>query len=217
MKLSTKRKYMYFTLAIILIFTSISSSGYAWGKKSGISIRPLSFWTENNPSVFYGFTTNWDLLPEGYIVRPTITDPDQYSGYVIERILDDGRVEYTVVILGNDVPIPVYSLQEWFNFYFGGPFPEDIFVGGSMDCLVIQKFILPDPVDVLPFFFDILIFGAGEWLSTYAIGYGSGEFSDHAGDLGFETGITGHLFLHQYGYIDSEGVEVWPKEIINIY
>ena len=57
----------------------------------------------------------------------------------------------------------------------------------------------------------------GEWRSTHSIGFGYGTFTDYAGTLGFASGETGSVFLHQEGYINSEGIEVWPYETINVY
>ena len=207
LKLKTK---VYITLVIGLFFLSIASVGTAWGPRSGVTYRPLSDWVENNPRIIYGFTTNWDLLPDGYILIPRIDNPDQYSGYIKEKTLDDGRAEITVFVFGKGCPISLFGLAD----AFGGN-PQDIMVDTSYYCIVMEKFILPEPSMEIPFFFDIL-FGAGEMVSSYSIGFGRGTFTDYAETFGFTSGELGSVFLHMESYIDEEGNELWPHETIEI-
>ncbi len=206
-KLKTK---VYLTLVIGLFFLSIASVGTAWGPKKGVSFRPLSDWVENNPRVIYGFTTNWDLLPEGYILRPNIDEPDQYSGYIKEKVLDDGRAEITVFILGKGCPISLFGLDDAFSGVW-----EDMMVDTSYHCVYKAIFILPEPNMEIPNLWAIFG-GAGEWVSTHSIGVGSGTFTDYAETFGFTSGETGKVFLHQKSYIDAEGNEIWPHETIKI-
>jgi hypothetical protein len=208
-KLKTK---VYLTLVLGLLFLSIASVASAWGPRSGVTYRPISDWVENNPRVIYGFTTSWDLLPEGYILRPEIDDPDQYSGYIKEKVLDDGRAELTVVVFGKGCPIRLFGLADAFSGIM-----EDIMVDTSYYCVCIDKFILPEPGMEIPFFFDILFGGMGEMISSYSIGFGSGIFTDYAETFGFTSGEAGRVFLHMESYIDEEGNEIWPHETIEIY
>lgn len=207
-KLKTK---VYITLVIGLFFLSIASVGAAWGPRRGVTYRPISDWVENNPRVIYGFTTNWDLLPEGYILRPEIDDLDQYSGYIKEKVLDDGRAEITVVVFGKGCPIRLFGLQDAFNGIW-----EDIMVDTSYYCIYVEKFILLEPGMEIPNFWDIY-FGAGEMVSGYSIGFGRGTFTAYAENFGFTSGEPGKVFLHQEFYFDEEGNEVWPHETIEIY
>jgi hypothetical protein len=92
---------------------------------------------------------------------------------------------------------------------------QDILVDSSYSCLVIQKFILPEAGMEIPPFFD-MYFG-GLWVSTYAIGFGCGTFTEYAAKFGFTPGATGKVFLHQEAYISPEGEEIWPYEVIEVF
>ncbi len=213
---SKSKKIFYGLLALGLIFLSFPSIGYAWGYQSRVTYRPLSDWTLNNPRVLLGYTTNWDL-PGGWIIRPNfaVEDNGHYCGYIREKVLDDGRAELTVYIVGKGSPRSVYHLQEWFDYgdnYPNLPLPEDILENVKMDFFVIFKFILPEPNQEIPFLFAI-----SEWESLMVIGYASGTFTDHAGAFGFTPGEKGSVFLLQTMYITEEGEEVWPYEIVNVY
>jgi hypothetical protein len=208
-KLKTK---VYLTLVIGLFFLSIASVASAWGPRSQVNYRPIDDWVLNNPRVIYGFTTNWDLLPEGYILRPMIDDPDQYSGYIKEKVLDDGRAELTVVVFGKGCPIRLFGLDDAFNGII-----EDIMVDTSYYCIYMEKFILPEPGMEIPFYFDIYFGVVGEIVSGYSIGFGSGTFTDYAENFGFTSGETGNVFLHMEFYLDDEGNEIWPHETIDIF
>ncbi len=209
LKLKTK---VYITLVIGLFFLSIASVGTAWSPRSRVTYRPISDWVENNPPVIYGFTTNWDLLPEGYILRPVIDDPDQYSGYIKEKELDDGRAEVTVYVFGKGCPIRLFGLAD----AFGGVW-KDIMVDTSYYCIYVQKFILPEPGREIPNLWDIYDGIVGEMVSGYSFGFGYGTFTDYAETFGFTSGETGRVFLHQEFYFDEEGNEIWPHETIEIY
>ena len=212
-KLNTK---IYVILVLGLLFLSIASSANAWGRRRGVYYRPLSDWTENNPRVIYGLTTNWDLLPDGYILIPTIENSDQYSGYIREKVLDDGRAEVTIYVFGKGCPILVYTLQD----AFFNPEPQELLVDTRYYCIYTMQFIFPESNQEIPFFFDILFDMTGElgeWVSTHSIGFGFGTFTDYAENFGFTSGETGKVFLHQESHIDSEGQEVWPYETINVF
>lgn len=209
LKLKTK---VYVILAIGLFFLSFASIGTAWGTRSGVTYRPLSDWVENNPPVIYGFTTNWDLLPEGYILRSTIDDPDQYSGYIKEKVLDDGRAEVTVYVFGKGYPIRLFGLDDAFSGIW-----EDIMVDTSYYCISTNKFILPEPGMKIPNIWDIYDGLVGEMVSGYSIGFGCGTFTAYAETFGFTSGETGRVFLHQDFYFDEEGNEIWPHETIEIF
>ena len=208
-KLKTK---VYIILIIGLFFLGIASSGAAWGRRSRATYRPISEWVDSNPMVIYGFTTNWGLLPEGYILRPAIDDTDQYTGYIKEEVLDDGRAEITVVIFGRGFPIHLFGLDDAFNGMW-----EDIMVDTSYYCIYVEKFILLEPGMDIPNFWDIYDGIAGESVSGYSIGFGCGTFTDYAETFGFTSGETGRVFLHMEFYFDEEGNEIWPHETIAIY
>jgi len=210
LKLKTK---VYVTLAIGLFFLSIASVGNAWGPQKGVSHRPLSEWTETNPRVVYGFTTNWDLLPDGYLLIPIIDNPDQYSGQIREKVLKDGRAEITVFVRVKSCPMSLYGLEDVFHGVF-----KDIMVDTTYQCIYVFQFIVPEPNKPIPNMWDVLDGVAGsEWVSTKSIGFGRGTFTDYAENFGFTSGETGKVFLHQESHIDSEGQEVWPYETINVF
>ncbi len=207
-KLQTK---VCLTLVIVLVFLSVASFGAACGPRRRVIYRPISDWVYNNPIVIYGFTTNWDLLPEGYLLRPAIDDPDQYYGYIKEKVLDDGRAELTVFIVGRGFPIHLFGLDDAFNGIM-----EDIMVDTSYYCIYVEKFILPEPNMEIPNLWAIYD-GAGEMVSGYSIGFGCGTFTDYAESFGFTSGALGRVFLHQEFYFDGEGNEIWPYEALEIY
>jgi hypothetical protein len=207
----TRNFYILLVLAfLVLSFASITNAA-AYRRGRG-RYRPISDWVLNNPRVIYGSTTNWDLLPEGYIVRPIIENSEQYDGYIRERILEDGRAELTVYIRGIDCPFSLYSLQEWYDWE-----EQDLLIDTEYNCIVIEKFILPEPNQEIPNIFDIYGGVMGEWVSTFSIGFGSGIFTEHAESFNFDPGDEGYVFILQKGYITPEGEEVWPYEIINVY
>lgn len=209
MNKTKSKKILYGLLALGLIFLSFPSVVHAWGDRRGVTYRPLSDWTLNNPRVFMGYTTNWDLLPEGYLIRPNfaVEDTGQYYGYIREKELNDGRAELTVYIVGKNSPRSLWGLQEAFDGV-----AEDILENLKMDFFVIFKFILPEPNQMIPFQFAI-----SEWVSLMVMGIASGTFTDHAGAFGFTPGEEGSVFLLQTMYITEEGEEVWPYEIVNVY
>jgi hypothetical protein len=207
-------KIFYGLLALGLLFLCFPSVICACGYQRSVTYRPLSDWTLNNPRVVLGYTTNWDLLPEGWIIRPNsaIEDNGQYYGYITEKKLHGGRAELTVYIFGKNSPRSVYRLQEWFDYFDGGPFPDDILENVKMDFYAIYKFILPKRNQEIPFIFDI-----SEWISGMIIGTAYGTFTEHAGEFGFTLGEEGRVYLFQYFYINEEGEEIWPYEIVNLY
>lgn len=208
-KLKTK---IYIILVIALFFLGIASVGTAWSPRRSVTYRPIGEWVESNPMVVYGFTTNWDLLPEGYILRPAINDPSQYSGYIKEEVLDNGRAELTVVVFGRGFPIHLFGLKDAFNGIW-----EDIMIDAAFYCIYVEKFILPEAGMEIPNLWDIFDGIVGEMVSGYSIGFGYGTFTDYAETLGFDSGETGRIFLHQEFYFDEEGNEIWPYETINIF
>ncbi len=224
MNKTKSKKILYGLLALGLIFLSFPSVVHAWGDRRRVTYRPLSDWTLNNPRVLLGSTTNWDLLPEGWIIRPNsaVEDNGHYCGYIREKVLDDGRAELTVYIVGKDSPRSIYRLSEWFDYWYvpDTPWPEDILENVKMDFFTILKFILPKPNDEIPFLFD-LFDEPNEWVSQMIIGTASGTFTDHAGAFGpapgFTPGEEGRVFIFQVNYINEDGEEVWPYEIVNVY
>jgi len=160
--------------------------------------------------VIYGLTTNWDILPI-YAVIPTITSPDQYTGYIREKVLDDGSAELTVTVFAKRCSITVFGVQAdgiW----------KVLLEDTKYYCMYKVQFILPHPGDEIPHFMDDIVYGEmGEWLSTFCIGFGSGTFTDLARTFGFTPGETGVVYLHQEGYVTPEGEEIWPYETIELY
>lgn len=211
-------KKFYLFLVIGLLFLSFASIGHAWRSRGGVTYRPLSDWTLNNPRVILGYTTNWDLLPDGWIVRPNfvVEDTGHYYGYIRQKVLDDGRAELTVYIIGKNSPRVLYRLSEFFDYFAGGPWPEDILENLEMDFFTILKFIVPEPDKEIPFLFD-LFEEPYEWVSLMIIAYASGTFTDHAGEFGYTSGEEGRVFLLQSNYINEDGEEIWPHEIIEVY
>lgn len=211
---SIRKAYLFVALMLIFISFAPIISVNAWGRQAKVTYRPLSDWTLNNPRVILGYTTNWDLLPEGWIIRPNfaVEDTGQYTGYIREKELDDERAELTVYLYGKNSPRSVYQLQEWFDFFGGGPFPEEILENSKMNFFAVFKFILPGPNQEIPFQFEI-----SEWISGMVIGLVSGTFSEHAGDFGFTPYEEAGVLLFQNWYISKEGEEIWPYEIIDIY
>ena len=204
------KKIFYGLLALGLIFLNFPSIAHAWGDRRRVTYRPISDWTELNPRVVYGFTTNWDLLPEGYLVIPRIS-PDQYTGYIREKVLDDGSAELTVIVYVKGCSVEVYGLDDAFNGIF-----EVLLEDTKYYCIYKIQFILPGPNQDIPIFWDIL--DAGQWLSTFSIGFGTGTFTDYAEtSFGFTSGETGLVYLHQKGYTTPEGGEIWPYETIELY
>ena len=212
MKKSTKKTYLF--LALVLIFVSFAPiiSVNAWGHRAKVTYRPLTDWTKNNPRVVYGFTTNWDLLPEGYLLR-FVGNPNKYCGYITEKLLEDGiSVEITVFIMVRNCEIHLWGLSD----AFAGN-AQDILVDTSYSCLVMQKFILPEAGMEIPIIFDIFSGEKGEWVLSYSIGFGCGTFTEYAEKFGFIPGAAGKVFLHQMGFISSEGEEIWPYEEIKVW
>jgi len=204
-------KKFYLFLVIGLLFLSFASIGHAWRSRGRVTYRPLSDWTELNDRVVYGFTTNWDLLPEGYIVRPEITSPDQYTGYIREKVLDDGSAELTVKVFVKGCSVSVFGLDDAFKGIW-----EVLLEDTKYYCIYKTQFILSGPNQEIPNFWDIL--DAGQWLSTFSIGFGTGTFTDYAEtSFGFTSGETGLVYLHQKGYATPEGGEIWPHETIEVY
>ena len=212
------KKIIYGILALGLIFLSLTSVVSAYGYRRRVTYRPLSDWTLNNPRVVLGYTTNWDLLPEGWIVRPNfgVEDTGQYYGYIRQEILDDGRAELTVYIIGKNSPRTLYRLSDWFDFFAGEPFPEDVLENLEMDFFTIIKFIVPEPNKEIPFLFS-LFEEPYEWVSLIFIAYASGIFTDYAGEFEYTPGEVGRIFLLQSNYINEDGEEIWPHEIIDVY
>lgn len=210
MNKTKSKKILYGFLALGLIFLSFPSVVHAWGHRREVTYRDLTHWTLNNPRVIYGLTSNWDILPI-YAVIPTITSPDQYTGYIREKVLDDGSAELTVIILAKRCSITVFGVQAdgiW----------EVILEDTKYYCMYKVQFILPHPGDEIPDFMNDIVFGEmGEWLSTFCIGFGSGTFTDCASTFGFTPGETGVVYLHQEGYLTPEGEEIWPYETIELY
>jgi hypothetical protein len=208
-KLKTK---ICLTLVIGLVFLSLASSVAAWSPQMGTTYRPISDWVKKNPVVIYGCTTNWDLLPDGYILRPVINDPSQYSGYITEKVLDDGRAELTVFIFAEGCPIRLFGLQDAFNGIW-----KDIMVDTSFYCVDVVKFILPKPGMKIPNYWDIYDGKKAELESGYLIGFGCGTFTDYAETFGFTSGDSGSVFLYMDYYFDDDGNEIWPHEIIEFH
>ncbi len=214
MNKTKKVKILYGLLVVGLFFLCFPAISNVYGFKSYVTYRPFSDWTLNNPRVVLGYTTNWDLLPEGWIIRPNfaVADDGEYGGYIREEVLSKKRAELTVYIFGKNSPRSIYQLQEWFDFFGGGPFPEDILENAKMNFFAVYKFILPGPNQEIPFQFEII-----EWISGYIIGLTSGTFTEHAGDFGFTPGEEGRVFLLQSFYVDEKGEWIWPYEIVDVY
>lgn len=206
----TRKFYILLVLVFLVITCASITNTTAYRRRA--TYRPLSHWVLNNPDVIYGFTTNWDLMPEGYVVIPIIENSEQYDGYIRERVLEDGRAELTVYIGVIGCAMSLYGLQEYWDYE-----EEDLLIDTEYNCIWIQKFILPEPNQEIPNFFDIVFFGMGEWVSSFSIGFGSGTFTEHAESFNFSPGKACFVFLLQQGYITPEGDEFWPYEIINVY
>ncbi len=211
---SIKKAYLFVALMLIFFCFAPIISVNAWGQHAKVTYRPLSDWTLNNPRVVLGYTTNWDLLPEGWVIRPNfaVEDTGQYYGYIREEELDDGQAELTVYLYGKNSPRSVYQLQEWFDFFGGEQFPGEILENLNMDFFAEYKFILPGPGQPIPFEFAIT-----EWISGIIVGIASGTFTEHAGEFGFTASKEGIVFLLQSFYVDELGDWVWPYEIVDFY
>jgi hypothetical protein len=197
---------------MILTFATAAN---AWGHRGRVTYRPISDWAINNPRVLYWYSTPWDLFPEGYIIDFQISDDDQYSGFITEKELDNGRAEIRVRIFGN-VPIGLYNLGDWLPWRMGiGPFPENLISEGNMYIIDDEIFTISGPGEEIPGIFD-LDYPEG-FVSGYALGFGSVTFSEYAENFGFTSGERGTIFLYTNWYVTPEGEEFWPNEIIEIY
>jgi len=212
MKKTIKATYLFLALVLILLSFVPIINVNAWGQRQRVAYRPFSDWLKNNERVVYGYGTNPDLLPEGFLLRPLIESPDEYCGFIKEKLLDDGRAEITVFVAVRNCRINLYGLQDWYNWE-----EQDILSDTKYCCIDISVFILPEPGMEIPIIFDLWSGDGGEWVSSYSIGFGYGIFTEYAVKFGFTPGMPGGVFLHMYQTYTPEGEEVWPYEDIIIF
>jgi hypothetical protein len=238
-RLRTKLVLLAVVGMLALSITIVSAQG--WWKT--VYLRPIDDWMANNP---WGASPGWggyDYEDDWYImyvagwVQGEFYDYNSY-GFVLEEVMPDGSLKYTVYLSGRNIYIEVYN---------SNPPPDlgiqDIVVIGTMDFFFRIQFILDPtypggdtpwgyidpgvraPGCELPWFFlmaftpDVI---GGRIIFGNFKGSGSGDLMVPGSiwdfDLGMfdppavPTGATANVFIHQQWHIDYYGNEIWTNE-----
>lgn len=206
--------------------------------KGRVTIRPIDDWLINNPFgsldfvspdsnlvIKMGFPFPGPVLDEVVLVE----GETEFGGFILERVLNDGRAEVTVHLFAKNTPMTVFNWDEFAYYVWGGgPRPDAIlgsWADGYMDHYKFEmKFILDGPGQEIPFIwalfdYDILI-------SLKIVGTGYGIFTEHAAEFGFTPGAQGKAFINQILLFKPQlnpdhpkmyYPELWPIETVEIH
>ena len=151
--------------------------------------------------------SNLVILPHAYAVAPgvEVISDCKYSGSVIEKELEDGRILYKVNLHVKDA---------WmFVAYMG----KGLIIEGEMDYFFTVHMIIEGTFGgPIPNFIDV-IYGGGEIKSVAIIGKGTGTFMDNDAviELGYTPGATVKAFVFQVAVFDQEiGDLEWLLELV---
>jgi hypothetical protein len=194
---------------VAIVFVSCIVNVNACGHRRKVTYRPLSDWTESNPSIFYWWigpspTYEYRLDLANYLPFGEGTPPPKgtYGGYIKERKLPDGRAEVTVYLTLHGAPFQIWNWME-----------GNLVLEGRIDFYFeIEKFIIEEPGADLPFILDIVY--PDDWIMMSGCGWGHGIFTEFA--EGFNAGAKGMFFMYQYCYVE-DGIDYWPYEILDLY
>ncbi|MFW9866714.1 MAG: hypothetical protein ACFFEN_11520 [Candidatus Thorarchaeota archaeon] len=170
-------------------------------------LPPLAGWTY--PKDTYDLT----MVPHGYPPAETIADCNP-KGYVIERVLKDGRISYEVDLHVKGATTQVYWVQ--------GDLQLLVFEG-EMDyyfsaTLIVYEGNFGDDVPNLWMIWFPELFGMdpiGEGTRAHITANGTGTFTAAAEEVGL--GISGDsvkVKINQVGMLKPDGQMLWPVEII---
>ena len=195
---------IFFLIAIVFLSSIVNANACCHRRR--VTYRPLSDYTENNPSVFYwwiGPSPTYDYFLD--LMGDGNPPPDgTYNGFIKERELPDGRAEVTVYLTAFGIPFWLW------DFWEGNLVMEGIMLW----YFEIEKFIIERPGAVIPnIFFDVVY--PDDVLIISGCGMGYGTFTEFAEGFGYTPGAKGMFFMHQYCYVE-DGIDYWPYEILNI-
>jgi hypothetical protein len=206
-------------LIVGIFILSFASTVYAKNDTSKVTTYPLDpYWTTNNPSVFYWWAGPEPGGEQWYIIFFGGASPDEYDGYIKERVLPDGRAEITVYLTYQDYVIPYFeTLPGWIPIFEPGSL--------TMSGKDVLKFIIDEPIDEpadVPF---LLFLEPKDIVFQSITANGFGIFSDDAEPFGFKPGATGKVTVVQRNLYppnpppqltDPYGYGMWPVTFINV-
>ena len=223
-------------------------------KDDGVTIRPIEDWLTAQWDFIHDITgydvKNWGVgdfvSPDSLLVTkmgypfpfpwlPNFLDENglvlgetTFSGFILERALNDGTALVTVHLDVTNAPLTVFFYPELSDYvFFGGARPTAIlgsYEDGYIDYKLIFKFYISAPGEPIPFFgiaFE-------NYVSINIIGTGYGTLTDHAADFGYTPGAMGMLKLHQIALFkpdfkskhpnyDPVYYDLWPVETVEIH
>jgi hypothetical protein len=191
---------IFFLIAIV--FLSSVANANACCHRRRVTYRPLSDYTENNPSVFYWWvgpapTYDFvlDLMGDG-------NPPSKgfYTGFIKERELSDGRAEITAYLTAFGIPFWLWNSSG----------TELVMEGIMLWYFEIEKFIIEKPGAEIPCILDLPF--PSSWLVISGCGMGYGTFTEFAEGFGYTPGAKGMFFMNQYAYVEND-ILYWPNEI----
>ncbi|MFX0043267.1 MAG: hypothetical protein ACFE8L_10165 [Candidatus Hodarchaeota archaeon] len=189
-------------LFVVLVFLSCVANANACGRRGKVRYRPLSDYTEKNPSVFYwwvGPAPTYDFILD--LMGDGNPPPEgTYNGFIKERELPDGRAEVTVYLFAHGIPF-------WLWIRGQGKLAME---GIMLWYFEIEKFIIEAPGAEIPNILDVAY--PDDWLVISGLGMGYGTFTDDAEVFGYTPGAKGMFFMYQYCYVE-DGIDYWPYEI----
>lgn len=258
LKRSKTKLILVATIGILALILTIASV-QGWGRT--FNLRPIDDWIygvmgedsiytpgPNNPTGAPGGFSGYDYDDNWYF---TYFDPlafmdYKYSGFILEEVMSDGALKYTVYLLARDIYMEVFNAQ---LIDEGFVIEQDIVLIGTISYVFQIKFVLESSYDgvVIP---DFLNIPGGEreagcelppiWmmlslseelgariLSGKFIGIGSGDLMEPGSYWDWDswtlvpppvpTGETAKVFVNQQFTIDEFGVDTWSAESIIVF
>jgi len=240
-KINRATKVILLAIAGMLTLSITVTSAQGWMRT--FNLRPIDDWITNNPWGGgppgwggHDYEGDWSTI---YVVDRIYTFYDFiYSGFVLEEVMPDGSLKFTVWLSARNVYMEVYN---------SNPPPDlgiqDIVVIGTLNLFFRFQFILEPsypggntywgyvppgvrgPGCPLPYILFIMLFpdviGARVVFGNY-IGWGSGDLMTPGSywdpvsrmyDLPLNpTGATANVFVHQQFTVDEFGAYTYQNE-----
>lgn len=205
------RRIKYNIVLVMFLSIGIISLGFiSWGSASEengrVSIRHIDDWLENNVGAGFQiiseeylfnigapiFHSDYPKNYHGVDIRGLLNDTllavegdTFYTGFVQERALNDGNVEYIIHLQVKNAPLTVYDANIIYNYIlqvFFAPDPQSVpkpiaflgaFEDGYIDYSMELVFILPESVVEIPSLWNLMLWAEFPRSRFSAKGYGT--------------------------------------------